>query len=356
MGICDHSACFIALAAGPASHTVVLNIFFFRSPTPRLFPADSAPCSHAASWTSTTTNVVPPRSTKLPSGFYSQLYPAIHLRPRRLCFGFESGSAVTNRLAIAKLPPHKISIPFNRVNATWPLLTSVLRIGFESRLICSAFNHADRYLDYLREVSTSFELKAYLDSTPIFVAKCLTRVDMARGGALQARRLFNNALVGKPSVLMLTHVLLTLTLFQFKAYLDFTRPIFVAKCLTRVDLPRSGALQARRLFNTLSYRLSFVQSTSFGVQHKPQGLVDSVKILSVHSPLGLKGGIPGHLGSKPFTPDEGRCIVDQSLIHKVHYSERLTMALERLLNAEIIVKLDQTVKVKAIGLGYPFTL
>ncbi|KAJ6479321.1 hypothetical protein C8R47DRAFT_1219246 [Mycena vitilis] len=211
MGICDHSACLIALAVGPASHAVVLNIFFLSLADPSAFPG------------------------RLGTLFARRLLDINHHQRRSTSVDQES--------------------------------------GFESRLIC--FNPLQSGERDWAIVDLGLENPAYLDSTPIFVAKCLTRV----------------------------------------------------------DLPRSGALQARRLFNTLSIRLSFVQSTSFGVQHKPQGLVDSVKILSVHSPLDLVG-FEGRDTRAPWL--QAVAIVDQSLIHKPTLND-----LPWLFNAEIIVKLDQ---------------
>ncbi|KAJ6482984.1 hypothetical protein C8R47DRAFT_1217899 [Mycena vitilis] len=57
---------------------------------------------------------------------------------------------------------------------------------------------------------------------------------------------------------------------------------FVAKGFISTDLPRRAASQNRNDFNVTIPVLSLVESTSFGVQYKPQGLFDAVKLVHTH--------------------------------------------------------------------------
>ncbi|KAJ6490198.1 hypothetical protein C8R47DRAFT_1215067 [Mycena vitilis] len=73
-------------------------------------------------------------------------------------------------------------------------------------------------------------------------------------------------------------------LTSFELRLTLTRlGHFVAKVASiSTDLPRRAASQNRNDFNVTIPVLSLVESTSFGVQYKPQGLFDAVKLVHTH--------------------------------------------------------------------------
>ncbi|KAJ6472733.1 hypothetical protein C8R47DRAFT_1199884 [Mycena vitilis] len=113
------------LLAHIALPSLSILCFFFARRHHRLFPADSAPCSHAASWTSTTTKPPPMSSHLGQSSLSSPLY--IHSQTFWLCFGFVFGSAATHpHSLVSKSAIQKLSIPLIRIDATRPLLATSL--------------------------------------------------------------------------------------------------------------------------------------------------------------------------------------------------------------------------------------